>query len=314
MSAPPVCLIFNPASGRRRAARRLEQVAPLWPEQAELRATGYLGHAAVLAEEAVQQGFRRVGAAGGDGTVHEVANGLLRTGRDDVTLVVAPLGSANDYAWSLKQEFGGAGHPGPLRAQVDVGRIRDDRGREKWFVCNLGIGLNGLVTVESRRIGWLQGPALYGLAALRVILFRLRPQEWSLQWDGVAGDPQPALMLSLMLGRREGNFVIGPQASLCDGLFDGVLVRPMSRLKLLRHLLRLARRGLPQSDPLLEQRRCRSLRLTSRESLCIHTDGEVFCAPADGVKSVEIELTAGRLAVELWQPLDVDSAPPPVPT
>src|SRR5688572_7215205 len=101
MSNAPVCLIFNPASGRRRAARRLERLAPLWPEKAELLATEYLGHAALLAEQAVKEGFRRVGAAGGDGTVHEVANGLLRTGRDDVTLVVAPLGSANDYAWSL---------------------------------------------------------------------------------------------------------------------------------------------------------------------------------------------------------------------
>jgi diacylglycerol kinase family enzyme len=300
MSTARVCLIFNPASGRRRAARRLEQLAPFWPEAAEIRATEYLGHAAALAQAAVHEGFRRVGAAGGDGTVHEVANGLLRTGRDDLTLVVAPLGSANDYAWSLKQEFGGDGRP-PIRAEVDVGRLRDDRGREKWFVCNLGIGLNGMVTVESRRIGRLQGPLLYGLAALRAILRRRPPQEWSLQWDGVASAPGPELMLSLLLGRREGNFVMGPDASLSDGLFDGVLVHPMSRLRLLQHLLRLARRGL-QCDPRIERRRCRMLRLASSQTLCIHTDGEVFCAPDDGVKAVEVELAAGRLAVELWEP------------
>jgi diacylglycerol kinase family enzyme len=261
-----------------------------------------LGHAALLAEEAVNQGFRRVGAAGGDGTVHEVANGLLRTGRDDVTLVVAPLGSANDYAWSLKQEFGCGGQPGQLRARVDVGRIRDDRGRDRWFVCNLGMGLTGEVTVESRRIGWFQGPALYGLAALRVIMRRRRPQSWSIHWDGQAGQSEPALMLSLMLGRREGNFVMGPDASLSDGLFDGVLVRPMSKLRLLRHLLRLSRRGLLPSDAQVERRRCRMLRLKSSEPFCIHTDGEVFCAPDDGVSSVEIELAAGRLPVELWEP------------
>lgn len=302
MSTDPVCLIFNPASGRRRAARRLEQTVPLWPQAAELRATEYVGHASVLAEQAVREGFRRVGAAGGDGTVHEVANGILRTGRSDVTLVVAPLGSANDYAWSLRQEFTGAERAGSVRALADVGRIRDDRGREQWFVCNLGIGLNGLVTVESRRIGRLQGPALYGLAALRVILRRRRPQLWTLQWDGAPADPAPALMLSLMLGRREGSFVMAPQASVADGLFDAVLARPMTRLRLLRHLLRLARHGLLHADPRVELRRCRSLRLTANEPLCIHTDGEVFCGPADGVQSVEIEVQPARLPVELWIP------------
>src|SRR5258707_10954403 len=101
MAGADTCVIYNPAAGRGRAGRRLESLRQTLGQRAEFRPTQAAGHAEQLALEAVQAGFAVVGAAGGDGTVHEVANGLLRAGRSEAALAVYPVGSANDYAHSL---------------------------------------------------------------------------------------------------------------------------------------------------------------------------------------------------------------------
>ena len=94
--------------------------------------------------------------------------------------------------------------------------------RSRYFVNGFGAGFNGLVTRESRRIRRLRGLPLYGLAVLRVILFHYVTPTTTVRLDD--GEPRtaPTLGLSLALGRREGNFVVAPQAQLDDGLFDYV--------------------------------------------------------------------------------------------
>ncbi|MEM9703945.1 MAG: diacylglycerol kinase family protein, partial [Planctomycetota bacterium] len=100
-----ICVIFNPAAGRRRAKRRLAGFLKRWEGRVTLRPTERAGHAAELAANAVAEGFDLVAAAGGDGTVHEVASGLLTAaegaGRPAPSFAVVPIGSANDYAYSL---------------------------------------------------------------------------------------------------------------------------------------------------------------------------------------------------------------------
>src|SRR5262249_46062062 len=162
------------------------------------------GHAEELARQAAEEGYAIVAAAGGDGTVHEVANGLLCAGRPDTTFGIIPVGSANDYAFSLGL---GDGQPAPAGVrEVDVGVVRDARGRRRYFVCCLGLGFNGCVTVESRRIRRLRGLALYGLATLRALWYHYATPVMSLTLDGKETWQSPTLMLSLLIGRREGNF------------------------------------------------------------------------------------------------------------
>ena len=108
-----------------------------------------------------RRGSRKVVAAGGDGTVHEVANGILASGRRDVVFSVWPIGSANDYAYSLGMSEWwrrGAGTPPTEMLEVDVGRVTA-AGRERYFVCNLGVGFNGMVNGEARKTRWLGGDA-----------------------------------------------------------------------------------------------------------------------------------------------------------
>src|SRR5262249_58278788 len=76
MATADVCVIYNPAAGRGLMARRLEGLKRALAGRAEFRPTQVPGHADELAAEAARAGFPLVGAAGGDGTIHEVANGL----------------------------------------------------------------------------------------------------------------------------------------------------------------------------------------------------------------------------------------------
>src|SRR5262245_20036228 len=123
MPSSDVCVIFNPVAGRGRAARRLSWLRKHWQGRADFRPPAHASHAEELAYEAARAGFAVVTAAGGDGTVHEVANGLLRAGRPDVVFGVVPLGSANDYAYSLRHDRG----PDPAGGRpVDVGLVRSE--------------------------------------------------------------------------------------------------------------------------------------------------------------------------------------------
>src|SRR5262245_23957480 len=95
-----VCVIYNPAAGRGRTLKAVERLRREH-HGVEFRPTDRAGHGEEVAIAAVREGFRTVVAAGGDGTVHEVANGVLRAGDPDVVFSAWPVGSANDYAFVL---------------------------------------------------------------------------------------------------------------------------------------------------------------------------------------------------------------------
>ena len=213
LTTADVCVIYNPTAGRGRARLRIDRLRRDLGGRAEFRPTGGPGDAEALAMQAAVEGFPIVAAAGGDGTVHEVANGLLRSGMSQVIFAPIPAGSANDYVHSLGLADDWQRRPDPAVGPgwVDVGLVRSG-GRSRYFVNGFGAGFNGLVTRESRRIRRLRGLALYGLAVLRVILFHYATPTTTVRLDD--GEPRttPTLGLSLALGRREGNFVVAPQA------------------------------------------------------------------------------------------------------
>lgn len=294
----PTCVIYNPAAGRGRAKRLIEAAVARLAPDVELRPTKAPGHAVELAEEAAG-GFARVVAAGGDGTVHEVANGLLRSGRLETVLSVLPVGSSNDYASALGLTRWSAGRPPgpPLEtARVDVGVVRGG-GRERFFVNCLGVGFNGMVAVESRRICRLRGAALYTTAFVRAGLRHFRQPPLTVRFDD-AETAGPTLAVSVNLGQREGGFPIAPAAELDDGLFDTFHVTGVRRWHLARYLPALLAGTLPADHPNLRVGRCRCAAVRGGEPLCVHADGELFAVPADGVAAIEVELLPKRLAVE----------------
>jgi diacylglycerol kinase family enzyme len=292
------CVIFNPTAARRRAGKRLDGLRALLGPNVEFRPTARPGHGEEIALTAARDGFGTVMAAGGDGTVHEVANGVLRADRPDVLFAVMPMGSANDYAYSLNLQAK-LTPPSDGVLALDVGLVRDERGRERYFVNTLGLGFSGAVALESRRIGWLQGLPLYSLAFIRALLFRYECPQMEIMVDDV-NRSGPTLSFTAAIAHREGSFIVAPQAQLDDGLFDYLQVGPLTRMEVMKFMPKLASGGqLPSDHPALWLGRCRSVKLRSESPLVVHLDGEFFSKPEDKVRELNIKLLPKRIRVKV---------------
>jgi diacylglycerol kinase family enzyme len=298
-SIDQIYVIYNPSSGRGRAQDRLANLTSQMSGRVILAPTLGPGHAEELAYRAAVAGAAVVGAAGGDGTLHEVANGILRAANPSCALTCLPIGSANDYAfavglqtdWWLKHEV-------PLRfRQVDVG-LMEAGGKRRYFINGAGLGFNGAVTFESRSIKELQGVWLYSVALLRALWRHYRFPLVGAQIDDFCRVKTPTLAFSASIGKREGNFLLAPQAEVDDGLFDYLHAGPIRWWEVLRHLPGMIRGHLPDDHPALWKGRCREVGLHSNADLIIHLDGELFALPGDGVRNVQITMLPGQL--RLW--------------
>src|SRR5205085_11387335 len=105
------------------------------------------------------------------------------------------------------------------------------------------------------------------------------------------------LNLSVLVGRREGGFILAPKASLSDGWLDYMHVGDLSRWEVIRFLPRLVMAGPPDDHPKVKQGRCQKLKVASERPLAVHVDGELFCVPEDNVRAVEIEVMPAALTI-----------------
>jgi YegS/Rv2252/BmrU family lipid kinase len=254
------------------------------------------GHAARLAVEAVARGASRVIAVGGDGTVHEVANGLLAAttkGEDTVTLGVVPIGSGNDFAKLL-----GVYRHAPERAvaclctarqrRFDVGRALDE-----WFVNSLGFGFGPAVVRLRNGMPGLRGflsylvPVLRAFATYRAPRLEVRAAEHR--------ETGEMMMVEVCNGTTAGgDYRFAPDADPADGRLDVCLVR---RVSLPRFLLAVPRvmRGTHGAMREVALYQTRSVTVRCAEApLLLHLDGEL---KESGLHEVTVTLEPKRLTV-----------------
>ena len=221
------CVIFNPVARGNRARSfqsHLESIA----RTAALKPTLCAGDARRLANEAVREGFDTVVAAGGDGTLNEVLNGIVDAdGLSRVRLGVLPLGTANVFAkeLSMPSNLGQAWQVilGGRDRLIDApwaSYTNGDRAERRYFAQIAGAGLDSraieLVNWEmKKRIGFLS----YIVAALRALAEKLPPIEVSNGRETVAGQ-----LVLIGNGRfYGGRFPMFPLADLCDGILEAVI-------------------------------------------------------------------------------------------
>jgi diacylglycerol kinase family enzyme len=300
VSTTDICVIYNPTAGRGRALRRMASLQQVLGNRARFQPSQAPTHAEELAFEAARNGSAIVAAVGGDGTVHEVANGLLRAERPEVALAVLPVGSANDYAHALglEPEWWLRADPTAHWRAVDVGLARGAEGRERFFVNGLGLGFNGAVTLESQRIGWLQGVPLYTVALFRALLSAYRCPIMSVKLDDCIRNV-PTLALSVAIGQREGNFVLAPNAVVDDGQFDYLHAGRVRPWELVRYVPGMIAGKLPTDHPALWTGHCKQVQVCSEQPLTIHLDGEMFCRPEDRLREVDVKILPSSLRVQV---------------
>lgn len=297
----PFCVIYNPSAGRGRTTRTWQTIQRLLGKDAEYRPTERKWHAAELAQRAAEGGFATVVAAGGDGTVHEVINGLLRSGRSDVAFGVLPLGSGNDYARLIQTPFDSEGMVHRLRSDavwsVDAGCVTLDGKTEQYFCNTLGMGLGGAVTWEASKIRWLRGIPLYGLASVKAIFKHFCSVK--VKMVDAEGSMETSLVYAVAaLGKAEGGgFVVAPEAILDDGLFNLMYVSQITRFGAMLVLPRLVIPWLRKGCRLIQERKVGDMQLVFDQPMPVHADGEVIASPQEGARECVIKMLPGRLRI-----------------
>jgi diacylglycerol kinase (ATP) len=290
-------VILNPAAGRGAAARTgavIRSVMDAAGVGHRFVLTQAPGHATEIARRAVGEGWTAVVAAGGDGTVHEVANGLLREAGDGPTVPmgIVPVGSGNDFAKLVGAPTDAAAATRRLLESapraVDAGRVGD-----RFFTNGVGIGLDARVGIEAAKVRRLRGIAIY-LWALARVLPRFRPPRMRVELDGaVVADRPLTLVTAANGGCHGGGFWICPAARIDDGVLDVAVADALGTLGILDLLPRVMR-GTHVDRPGVHMHRARRIRVTSPDPLPVHADGEVV---SEAAHELEIEVLPGKLTV-----------------
>ncbi len=293
----PAKIILNPYSNRWRAKERAPEVQRILDSLGydfELVQTEGPGHGVELAREAAAAGFDPIVAAGGDGAISEVVNGLVgENERAGVTLGVLPLGSANDYAYQL-------GVPSDLEAAcrllVEAKHVRQlDLGRANQYIFmnDFIAGLGAIANMEAAKIQRIHGETRYVLGAIKAIL-KARWPTVGFRWEGGEMAKQPILMAYVAIGYRTGGvYFLAPNARQDDGLLDFLVSDVRSRFGVFR-LLPKTMKGTHIHEPDVYYHQTPWLKIDSDDPLPLLVDGEI---KDDGATDVDVHVLPGAIHV-----------------
>jgi diacylglycerol kinase (ATP) len=274
-SSTRTCLIVNPTAGRKIGvttnAFGVDEARDLLERHgidAEIWCTERAGHATELARTAADEHYELVIAAGGDGTVEEVAEALIGT---DVQLGVLPLGSVMNIARML-------GIPRDLEAaaevindrrvaRIDVGRARTSA-RSAYFIEAAGIGIDAGLFAYFNQI---DGGNWRSLRPLLTFMWRYRPRRLTLRLDGQVYRFR-AMMVTVANGPYVGAaLAVAPDARLDDHRFDVEVFTRFGKLELLRHLLSIAW-GRRSYNPKVRHFRAQTVEVIPDTPMMVHAD------------------------------------------
>lgn len=258
----------------------------------EIVRTEQPGHGVNLAADAVSRGARHVIAVGGDGTVHEVANGLLDADTD-AALGVVPIGSGNDFAKLL-----GVYRHDPVRAvarlvtarsrRFDAGRVLDE-----WFVNSVGFGFGPAVVQRRNRMQHLSGFLSYLVPVVQTF-FKFEPMLFDVAAPGFR-ERGYMMMVEVCNGTTAGgSYRFAPDADPADGKMDVCLIR---RVSLPRFLLAIPRVITGTHVTMREVAIIKTAKFTLRspdQPIIVHMDGELREL---GVRECTVTVERGKLNV-----------------
>lgn len=268
--------IVNPIARKGRANR-------IWPVVRQTLVDGGIDvheavserrmHAWELADRAAAEGYDVVVAVGGDGTNHEVINGLLRAALPNPpTLGLIPAGTANDLARCLKIPFNPQAAARLLldgtRRRVDIGQVND-----RFYATISGVGFDAevaqLVNHWPRYVG---GTVLY-IAGIVKMLLTYSPVESEITIDGRSQTVKMFLLAAANTNWYAGGMFMAPHARIDDGLLAVVWAEDLGKVETLAVLPKLFS-GAHLKHPKVFHTTAREVQVTSTTPLAIHADGE----------------------------------------
>ena len=301
--------IVNPRAGSGKtmyewlpAERRLKRLGI----PCDIAMTDHKRHATALAQHAAAEGYRRIIAVGGDGSLHEVFNGICRwcaaTGvpTEEFLIGVVPIGSGNDWIRSL-------GVPNDTTEVVDlisrnscgsmdVMRVKSSGGRTAYMANIGGVGFDSHVCkrVNTQKESGRRGKMIY-LNSLRYTIFNLKSIYISVVADGEVVFTGLSFSVAFGNGRYSGSGMRQvPLAVMDDGLLDYAIIPKAPLLKVVRELPRLFNGTLNQSEYVISGK-CRSLQIVPMDEQSgdiFELDGEI-----EGWLPMSIEVTGHQIRV-----------------
>ncbi len=286
-----VRFLLNPAAGRGTGAAHIHRLRILASRAgAGLVSSKSAADLAEQARRAVADGVLRLVVAGGDGTLHHVAQGLAGT---DCALGVVPLGSGNDLAGTL-------GIPPELEPAVQlaltgpVRRIDLARVGETLCIGYAGVGFDSEVTRFANEVKRLRGPLIYLYSVIHT-LATFQPPGMRVEYDGGTFEGKAMFVVAANLPRFGGGMKIAPEARIDDGLLDLVIVREISKPTLLSVFPRVYT-GRHVTHPAVILVRTARVTITLDRDMTIYGGGEPV-RPAPAGVPITVEAVPRALAV-----------------
>jgi len=280
MAADTIHLFLNPTAGHGRAGRRQPRVLELLSQsdvQVEYHASRSAGELETQVRKHVDAGATRVVVAGGDGSVHEAVNGIMRSG-NTAALGVIPTGTGNDFAkacdiplnWEhatrlLGDRIKARGTP----RRIDIGRFND-----RFFANGAGVGFDAKVTRIAQSIRLPIGDLVYLLAIFKTMLGpiatpHLQISAGDYSWEG------PVTLAAISNGPWIGGmFHIAPMAVNTDNLMNLLIVKPVTRRRILTLLPKLMN-GQHMQETEIIHHPVTALSIKAEQAIPSHLDGEV---------------------------------------
>jgi diacylglycerol kinase (ATP) len=281
---PRVVCIVNPAAGVRRRRTVEQRIAAQLPDAVCWR-TGHPGHGVALGRRAVLDGYRTVVAVGGDGTLSDVANGVLRAGGDDVRLAYVPAGTCNDFARGRTPvaDLGDLLDSSRDRG-TDVGSVvftrPDGTSAERLFLVGCTVGLVSVIGrafTEKTPVNRVLKRANLQLAEAASGLRTLagwRPVEVRLEVDGERSGHAVTNVAVLKIPYFAGGLTFGSTAPPRDGRLDVVQALGLGRIGVLGLMWQVFR-GAAASHAAIHRREARTVRIDADTPLPVEVDGEI---------------------------------------
>ena len=300
-------VIVNPRSAGGKTERRWPGVAALLERRlgpVEARFTQRPGHATLIARELLHQGFDRILAAGGDGTIHEVANGFVENDyplRPEAALGIVPLGTGGDFRRTLEIPSSPGGAIEALAESrprlIDLGkatfRARDGSTSTRYFVNLLSFGMGGEVASRAQTAPPALGGSTAFLYATLISFFVYQQKRVRLRLDGSEAAESFAIYnIAVGNGRFHGGGMrVCPTADPSDGVFEVTVIDYLRRWEALKDLRVLYSENVYR-HPKVRHLRASRLQAESAEEVRIEIDGEPL-----GTLPLEVEVLPQRLNV-----------------
>jgi diacylglycerol kinase (ATP) len=262
-------VILNPTAGSPEHVRSWQERAESLAGDCPVRVTSHSGEAETLARRAVEEGFARIVAAGGDGTVSQVANGLAGS---NAILGVLPMGSVNVFAMELGLPLHNLQRCWDIIEDTNLRLVDMPSANEKYFVQLAGVGLDAQVVKEtSLAFKRSFGPLSYLISAAQIAA--RQPPKLRIESEHTSVEEGSFVLVGN--GRLYGGpFPFFKQAVIDDGLFDVVVFKRLGYLEIMRYLQDVVF-SADIKVPEIEYFQTRQLRITSEQDVPLELDGEL---------------------------------------